>query len=205
MNEATKAPTYPAESVEKWAKVKEAAAAADTSAVQAALEAMNLSRRLAPLMIAAVAEETELAAIEKAGEGMADKLRGIEEQWGFIHASPPPTKIEKMRELAAERKQLADERLQAQRAIAAAKTASRQRAWLQFWLAEVFGEDPLDHAGCLSSLMPSPKVFDAMVNLRIAGTVYAIGPDGWRKVNESNEQDRPRRRYASFSPTAPRR
>jgi len=148
MNEATKAPTYPAESVEKWAKVKEAAAAADTSAVQAALEAMNLSRRLAPLMIAAVAEETELAAIEKAGEGMADKLRGIEEQWGFIHASPTPTKIEKMRELAAERQQLAAERLQSQRAIAAAERARGQRQWLHFWIPELFGLPALDHAGC---------------------------------------------------------
>jgi hypothetical protein len=150
MNETTKeAPAvYPAETPELWAQVKAAATAGDETTLRDTLTAMDLSPRLGKLFTVAVGEEAELAAIEKASEGMAEKVRGIEEQWGFIHASPTPTKIEKMRELAAERQQLAAERLQSQRAIAAAERARGQRQWLHFWIPELFGLPALDHAGC---------------------------------------------------------
>jgi hypothetical protein len=204
MNDAKQPPVYPQESVELWAQVKAAATAGDETNLRDTLTKMDLSPRLAKLFTVAVGEEIELTATIAASEGMAEKVRNIEDQLCFLNAAAAPTKIEKMREVAEQRQQLQAERLAAERAVAAAKTASRQRAWLTFWLTELFGEDPLDHAGVLSSLMPSPKVFDVMVNLKIGGTAYAIGPDGWRKINESTETDKPRRRYTAFSPATPR-
>jgi hypothetical protein len=204
MNEASKGPVYASETPELWAQVKAAATAGDEMTLRDLLTAMDLSPRLGKLFTVAVAEEAELAAIEKAGEGQAEKVRSIEEQLCFLNAAAAPTKIEKMREVAEQRQQLQAERLAAERAVAAAKTASRQRAWLRFWLTELFGEQPLEHGGVLSSLQPSPKVFDVAASLKIGGNVYMVGENGWRKINESNEADKPRRRYTSFSPATPR-
>lgn len=167
------------------------------------LTAMDLSPRLGKLFTVAVAEEIELSATIAAGEGQDEKVRTLGEEIAFLMQRQAKT-LEESRKQAEQKQQLQAGRLAAERAVASAKTASRQRAWLRFWLAELFGEEPPPHAGPLSSLMPSPKVFDAMVNLKIGGTAYAIGPDGWRKVNESTETDRPKRRYTSFSPLAPR-
>jgi hypothetical protein len=75
---------------------------------------------------------------------------------------------------------------------------------LTFWIAELFGLPSLGHAGCLSSLQPSLKVFDVMVNLKIGGAVYSVAPNNWRIVGQDSDVERPKRRYTSFSPLAPR-
>ena len=69
---------------------------------------------------------------------------------------------------------------------------------------ELFSELPPPSAGPLSGLPTAPKTFDAAVSLKITGR-YCVGPDGWRKISESNEQTERKRKYVSFSPLAPKR
>ena len=168
MNEQTKQPTYPAESPDGWKKVFAAAEKADTSKVQASLEAMDLPRRLIPLKIAEVAEDAELAAVEKAGEGQAEKLRELQQELGFLIVAKPET-VEKAREVAKKSQQLRDACVTAQRAIDAAERARSQRRWLHLWDAPLFGEQEPPHAGHLSMLPMAPKTADAAIALGITG------------------------------------
>ena len=201
MNEA-KIELYPLESPEAWQAVRTTAEKGDTPAVKAALEAMDLSPRLSKLFVAAVAEERELDATVAAGEGMAEKFVTLGEEIAFLLHRQPKT-IEESRKQAEQQQQLRAERLAAERAVAAAKAAGRQRAWLRLWLPELFSEIPPPHAGPLSGLQPSPKTFDAATALGVAN-FYNLSQDSWRKVGEQQNEDRPKRKYTSFSPLVPK-
>jgi len=201
MNETTKQPaTYPAESPEKWAAVRTAAEEGDTSETAAALQTMELSRRLASLMIVAAAEEMELRQIEAAGQGQAEKFADLGRELAFSSLAQP-SGIEDAKELAERQQQLRAERLKAQRAIDAAEHAKSQRRWIALWLPELFGHTPPPHAGYLSNVMVAPKTGAAANALK--SDVYAIA--SWRAAGEHTTDETKRRRYTSFSPLAPKR
>jgi hypothetical protein len=205
MIETNPPPLFLNESPALWLQVRQAAEAGDMLAVQVALEAMDLPRRLGRLMIAAVGEDGELAAIEKAGGGQAERFARLGEELALLGVNVP-TKLEKLREQNERMAQLRADRIAAQRADSAGKIAARQKLWLENWLPELFGNSPGVRGGLLSGLQPAPKTFDAMVAAGLAGTEYQVGDRGWRKLNQvGNDRTQPRRRYQSFSPLAPRR
>ena len=198
-------PIYLSESRELWTAVRAAAEAGDDAKVRDLLAEMDLSPRLAKLFVVGVAEQAELAQVEKAGEGQGERFVALGEELALLGVNVP-TKIEKLREQNQQIAQLRAARLAAERAVSAAKIAVRQKLWLENWLAELFGHPTLPHAGVLSALQPSPKVFDVAASLRLGGTIYGVNDNGWRKIAENNQQtETKRRRYQSFSPVAPRR
>ena len=95
----TEAPKFPSESPAGWTRVRKAAEGGDTEKTGKTLEAMDLPPRLAKLMVAAVAEETELSAVEKAADGLPEKLAAMEFE-GSIAGQITSSTIEQGREAA---------------------------------------------------------------------------------------------------------
>ena len=199
MNEKPALPIYPSESPEKWLQLRAACEKGDDVAVRAACEGMDLSARLSKLFVVAVAEETELQQIIAAAEGMAEKFVSLGQEFCLLTAIAP-TKIEKIREQIEQQQTLRDERLKAQRAVAAAERATSNLRWLELWLPELFGKVPPPHAGHLGNVQPSPKTTDIAQKNGI-DAFYSVGSDSWRKIG--GDQTR-KRKYTSFSPLAPR-
>ncbi len=189
--------SYPAESPELWKKIHDAAAKDDKKLRDLLTEA-DLLPQLAKMFVAAVQEESELAAIEKAGDGMAERFASLGQELALLGATVP-TKLEKMREQIEQQQQLRAQRLACERAVDSAKRASSQRQWLLAWLPELFSQSVPKHAGMLSSLQVAEKTANVARGLGVTG-LYSVGVDGWRKVGESSEQTERKRKYVSFSP-----
>jgi hypothetical protein len=199
-NEKPEQPAYPSESAEKWAKAHKLAEAGDEKKLRDLLTEMDLSPRLCRLFVVAVAEESELAQVEAAGEGMAERFAALGDEMAFA-SQRQAADLEESRKLRAEQRQLQAERLAAQKAIAAASAAAVQRQWLGLWLPELFGQEPPAHAGFFSSSQPAPKTADAARALGITD-LYAVSP--WRKVESTEHTEQKKRQYVSFSPLAPK-
>jgi hypothetical protein len=192
------APTFPDESPKLWQAVKTAAEAGDLEKVKAALSPMELSPRLAKLFTVAIAEHTELTATEAAAEGMDVKLQSLGFRLCALNAAKPGT-VKELEKAAAECADLRQQVAAAQQAIAAAQVAARQKLWIALWLAPLFGQQELPHAGPISGLPTAPKTSTVATELGIGANVYAVGPNGWRKIATIEQPER-KRKFTSFSP-----
>jgi len=204
MNEPNKqAPVFSAETPERWQAVHDAAAAGDETGLKNLLVEMELSPRLARAFIAAIAEERELSDIiarREAAQAEVDTIRGA-----AAFAPPAPKNAKEAVAIVASQRGAMARAVDCERALSVAAAADRYLRWLHLFLSEFFGKPlPLTAAYLLAGPIESPKTGD---ELRAAGVSDAAlyTPGGWRAVGQQDSQDKPRRRYTSFSPVAPRR
>jgi hypothetical protein len=190
-------PPAPAESPELWKKLVAQLQGGKFDDAGLTLEKMNLSKKLVNLFAVALQEERELAAIISAGENLADKIETLKSQFqnltNFTCANL--AEIEKISGKKTELQKQIEHNLIL---ISRATTATPQRRHLKIWLAELFGEPPMDaaHKGALSSCIAPPRCFSEAAKLSI--DVFKLG--SWRFVDKEISEY-PRRKYTtSFTP-----
>jgi hypothetical protein len=196
--ETRQPPIYANESPSGWSRVRKAADAKDREKLKTTLSPLELPTSLAPLFLAVVADEAELAAIEKAGVGKssqrAEALRTLQLLGGIA-----PSSMKEAEETARRKLELQDTITIADRAIGAAQRAMNARAGLRCAFAELFGEKVPEHSGHLSSWIPPTKTATAANELGI--NLYAVG--SWRTVSHNDKPDGPRKVFRSFGPSSP--
>ena len=160
---------------------------------------MELSRRLAPLMITAVAEEKQLLLIVAAGEGQAELLEQLAAGAAFTRQAKS---AEDLRKIGLEQRQQRDDRVACQKKIQQAEIAGLKVRWLRLWLPELFAEEVPAHGGHMSMLQPADETSGAASKLGVTAW-FAVPADSWRRVGQAEDETSKRRKYVSFSPLSP--
>jgi hypothetical protein len=194
------AAAFPLESPEKWAKLNKLAAADDTAKLKTGLAEMGLSPALAPIFVAAVAEEKELSEIVRAGNEPNPRYRELIEKSKFL-AGVTASTLKEAQELTAAKLEIMAELPAFEVRAAAARQAMPMLPWLHEYFPELFGRLPSPHRGVLSATIEAAKTARL---LRDAGfsNLYEVGT--WRQNAEKETMAEKRRRiYSSFSPKPP--
>jgi len=162
------------------------------------LEKMGLSKKLVSLFAVAVAEEAELATVESAGIGMLEKHESLSAKLKYLLGAIAKS-VDDAEKINTQIEKVKAEALTAIVAHENGERAKPQRRHLQVWLAELFGEKPIDeiHAGALSSSTCPPKTFaEAM---KIGLNVFKLR--SWHYLEKPANQQR--RVYSTFAPSNP--
>jgi len=192
-------PLTPTESPAGWKKLREAIDKNDWDGARSALEAMGLSPKLVPVFLAAISEEAELAAVEKAGEGKGELFSQLSGKLKFYLSTTVKSINESEKITAQIEKTQADATL-ALIAHEAAKKAARYRQYFHTWLPGLFGLPPVEnprHSGALSGFAIPPKLFQAGTAIKGQRRINFYEFNSWRTFDESAGET-PRRKYSTF-------
>jgi hypothetical protein len=131
---------------------------------------MGLSKRLLRLFAVAAGEDAALEEIEKAGMGLDGRIMELAQTLTSLAGTKPnfvnpSAALEYHAQLTPLQQESADLRGKRDRG----QRAAGQRRHIRTWLAPLFNEPETDpkHSGALASLIPSPKIYEAIGALHI--------------------------------------
>jgi hypothetical protein len=200
--ESTVPPT-PSETPAGWEKLRKHLEAGDWTKCEADLTAMGLSPKLKNLFATALQEERELAAVEKASEGMAEKFSQLSAKLKYF-LSAVPKGIDDAEKINNKISELRIECNSALVAREAGQRAHRMREHLKNWVGELFGLEPITsvHSGHLSGGVLPPKTCAEAAAIKGQRAINLYVTNSWRDFDLPVGEQK-RRHYQTFAPSNP--